>query len=62
MAVPTLIIGLLPTYTQIGIWASILMLLCSLGLLLLIDAADPHAGLAALLGCLAHVPGTKADA
>ena len=27
MAVPTLIIGLLPTYTEIGIWASILMLL-----------------------------------
>jgi MFS transporter, MHS family, proline/betaine transporter len=28
MAVPTLIMGLLPTYAQIGIWASILMLLC----------------------------------
>lgn len=28
MAVPTLLMGLLPTYDQIGIWASILMLLC----------------------------------
>lgn len=28
MAVPTLIMGLLPTYAQIGIWASLLMLLC----------------------------------
>ena len=28
MAVPTLIMGLLPTYAQIGIWASILMLVC----------------------------------
>lgn len=28
MAVPTLVMGLLPTYAQIGIWASVLMLLC----------------------------------
>lgn len=28
MAVPTLVMGLLPTYAQIGIWASLLMLLC----------------------------------
>jgi len=28
MAIPTLIMGLLPTYAQIGIWASILMLIC----------------------------------
>lgn len=28
MAVPTLIMGLLPSYAQIGIWASILMLAC----------------------------------
>ncbi|WP_119274577.1 MFS transporter [Taklimakanibacter deserti] len=28
MAVPTLIMGLLPTYAQIGIWASVLMLAC----------------------------------
>jgi MHS family proline/betaine transporter-like MFS transporter len=28
MAVPTLIMGLLPTYAQIGVWASVLMLLC----------------------------------
>lgn len=28
MAVPTLIMGLLPTYAEIGIWASLLMLLC----------------------------------
>jgi MFS transporter, MHS family, proline/betaine transporter len=28
MAVPTLIMGLLPTYAEIGIWAAILMLVC----------------------------------
>src|SRR5262245_2225124 len=28
MAVPTLVMALLPTYAQIGIWASLLMLLC----------------------------------
>ncbi|MGE4248144.1 MAG: MFS transporter [Parvibaculaceae bacterium] len=28
MAVPTLVMGLLPTYAEIGIWASILMLVC----------------------------------
>lgn len=28
MAVPTLIMGLLPTYDQIGIWAAVLMLVC----------------------------------
>jgi MHS family proline/betaine transporter-like MFS transporter len=28
MAVPTLVMGLLPTYSQIGIWAAVLMLLC----------------------------------
>ncbi len=28
MAIPTLFMGLLPTYADIGIWASILMLLC----------------------------------
>src|SRR5690606_8574385 len=30
MAVPTLIIGLLPGYEQIGIWAPVLLLLCRL--------------------------------
>lgn len=28
MAVPTLVMGLLPTYARIGVWASVLMLLC----------------------------------
>lgn len=28
MAVPTLVMGLLPTYAQIGIWASVLMVVC----------------------------------
>jgi len=28
MAVPTLLMGLLPTYAQIGVWASLLMILC----------------------------------
>ncbi|WP_119388539.1 MFS transporter [Taklimakanibacter lacteus] len=28
MAIPTLIMGLLPTYAEIGIWAAVLMLIC----------------------------------
>jgi len=54
MAVPTLIMGLLPTYAEIGIWASILMLLCRMmqGLavggeytssaVFLAETAEPH--------------------
>jgi MFS transporter, MHS family, proline/betaine transporter len=54
MAVPTLIIGLLPIYSEIGIWASILMLLCRMmqGLavggeytssaVFLAETAEPH--------------------
>jgi hypothetical protein len=30
---------------------------CALGLLLLYDAMTPQAGIAALAGCLAHLPG-----
>src|SRR5689334_16615401 len=28
MAIPTLIMGLLPTYAQIGVWAAVLMVIC----------------------------------
>ncbi|MGE3707259.1 MAG: hypothetical protein AB7I13_18460 [Vicinamibacterales bacterium] len=36
---------------------STLLRVCALGLLLLYDAMTPQAGLAALAGCLAHLPG-----
>ena len=34
-----------------------LLLVCAVGLLLLIDAAAPHAGVAAVAAWFAHVPG-----
>ena len=36
---------------------SIIWRLCALGLLLLLNAMTPQAGIVALAGCLAHLPG-----